>query len=170
MAQKIFFITLYWLSNCVQIDNVQQSHFQFFQLLIILVILIPKKFLKNLKLLVPYFFSGASQHITWKKKLKIVRVTVTSIWAGICFTSIDIFSEKISICDKDSLILDSSFRLHKMRSRLEIPDKSVIRFIRSLGSCFTFLPVKSQLIKGGGSINRCVRWLSLPNSLINTYS
>ena len=62
--KKFVFSYRIYCQNFIQIDNVQQCHFQFFKLF--WVILGPKNFFKNLKLRVRYFF-GTLQYITWNK-------------------------------------------------------------------------------------------------------
>ena len=79
--------------NFIQIDNVQQCHFQFFELF--WVMLTPKIFSKNLNLRV--FFRAILQHITWKKS-KIVRVTARTILAGM--SHIIVFLITYGVCKK----------------------------------------------------------------------
>ena len=65
--------------NFILIDNVQQCHFQFFELF--WVILTPKFFSIHLKPRVRYSF-GTPFNILRGKKSKILRVTARSIWVG----------------------------------------------------------------------------------------
>ena len=63
--KKIFVSHRIHSPNFIQIDNVQQCHFQLF--LVILSILIPKIFSKNLKLCVRHYFRTPFNILRWKK-------------------------------------------------------------------------------------------------------
>ena len=98
----LILITVMYCQNFVQIDNVQQCHFQFFQFF--WVILTPTNFSKNLKLRVQYFFRKP-YNVLRGKKSKIAGITTSSIWAGMLY----IYYHVLNIYNIKNMLMCSTY-------------------------------------------------------------